>query len=117
GHPIYVSLPTDAESDTLGSPGRLLGRPSFMGEGVATPNLTDVVGYAGDWSQAAWGVVGGISYDVSTQATVTIDNALVSLWEHNLLAIRAEAEYGFLLNSADAFVKLTNTNNTPVTSS
>src|SRR5690606_30844741 len=34
GHPIYVSLPTDAESDTLGSPGRLLGRPSFMGEGV-----------------------------------------------------------------------------------
>lgn len=117
GQPIYTALPTNDVSDTLGSPGRLLGRPSFMGEGVATPNLTSVVGYGGDWSQAAWGVVGGISYDVSTQATVTINGSLTSLWEHNLLAIRAEAEYGFLLNSADAFTKLTNIGNSPITSS
>ena len=108
GRPIWTDLPYDASSSFLGSAGRLLNRPAFMGEGVATPNLTSGVGYAGDWSQAVWGNVGGITYDVSDQATVTIDGSLVSLWENNLVAIRAEAEYGFLVNDVDAFVKLTN---------
>lgn len=107
GHPLWVDLPTDAESDALQSPGRVLGRRSFMGEGVAPPANT-ILGYVGDWTQAAWGVVGGISYDVSDEATVTINSSLVSLWEQNLVAIRAEAEYGFLVNDTDAFVQLVN---------
>jgi len=52
--------------------------------------------------------VGGISYDISTQATVTVNGALVSLWENNLVAVRAEAEYGFLVNDTAAFCKLAN---------
>jgi HK97 family phage major capsid protein len=117
GRPIFVDLPVDAESAALGmGAGRLLGRPSYMGEGVATANLTTVVGYGGDWTQAAWGVIGGISYDVSTEATVTINATLTSLWEHNLMAIRAEAEYGWLVNDTAAFTKLTNIGNVPITS-
>jgi hypothetical protein len=107
GRPIWVDLPTDAESAGLTSPGTLLNRRSFMGEGVADP-ANHILGYVGEWSQAAWGVVGGISYDVSTEATVTINGTLTSLWEHNLVAIRAEAEYGFLVNDVDAFVQLRN---------
>ena len=45
---------------------------------------------------------------MSTEATVTINGVLTSLWEHNLMAIKAEAEYGFVLSDADAIVKLTN---------
>ena len=105
--PIYIDTPL-AETTSAARPGRLLGRPSFMGEGVATPNGTSVIGYAGDWSKVAWGNVGGITYDVSTQATVTINGALTSLWEHNLVAIRAEAEYGFICGDVASFVKLTN---------
>ena len=116
GRPIYVDLPSDATSNTIGN-GRLLGRPSFMGEGVATINQTAVVGYGGDFSQGAWGVVGGINFSISNQATVTINGSLTSLWEHNLVAIRAEAEYGFLVNDVDAFTKLTNVGNAPITSS
>ena len=108
GRPLYVELPTDSSSDGLSTAGRLLNRPSFIGEGVATANQTSVVGYGGDFGQAAWGVVGGISYRVSTEAAVTINGTLTSLFEHNLVAILAEAEYGFLLNDPDAFVKLTN---------
>ena len=108
GRPLYVELPTDSSSDGLRTAGRLLNRPSFIGEGVATANQTSVVGYGGDFGQAAWGVVGGISYRVSTEAAVTINGTLTSLFEHNLVAILAEAEYGFLLNDPDAFVKLTN---------
>jgi hypothetical protein len=78
-----------------------------MGEGLYFNTTADIYGYAGDWTQAAWGVVGGISYDVSTEATVTINGSLVSLWENNLVAIRAEAEYGWLVNDTASFVKLT----------
>jgi hypothetical protein len=45
---------------------------------------------------------------VSNQATVTINGSLVSLFENNLTAVRAEAEYGFLVNDADAFIQLRN---------
>jgi hypothetical protein len=51
--------------------------------------------------------VGGISYKVSTEAAVTINGALVSLFENNLVAVRAEAEYGWLVNDVDAFVRIT----------
>lgn len=114
GRPIWVDMPLE---DSVARSGRVIGRPAFFGEGVASPNLSSVVGYVGDWSQAAWGVIGGISYRISTEASVTIDGSLVSLFENNLVAILAEAEYGFLVNDTDAFVKLTNTNNSPVTSS
>ena len=76
--------------------GQLLGRPSRMAEHVTDDSVEDgPIGYGADWSQMVWGQIGGISYDVSTQATVTIDGELVSLWENNLLAIRAETEFAF----------------------
>lgn len=107
--PIFIDTPLADTSTAAARPGRLVGRSTFIGDGVATPDGTTVVGYAGDWSQAAWGVVGGISYDVSTEASVTINGVLTSLWENNLVAVRAEAEYGWLVNDTAAFVKFTNT--------
>lgn len=104
GRPLYVDLPSDETSSAVARPGRLLSRPSFMGDTIYD-STTKAVGYGGDWSQAAWGVVGGISYDVSTEASVTINGALVSLWENNLVAVRAEAEYGWVVNDTAAFVK------------
>lgn len=121
GRPIWVDLPGNQTASAVDAAnaivaGRLMNRPAFIGEGVATDDDVSVVGYGGDWRQAAWGAVGGISFDVSTQATVTINGELVSLWEENLVAIRAEAEYGWLVNDVESFVKLTNTDNSPVTS-
>jgi HK97 family phage major capsid protein len=107
GRPLWVDLPADDFSNALSRPGSLLGRRSYMGEGVSDAS-NDILGYVGDWSQAAWGVVGGIDFSVSNQATVTINGSLVSLWENNLTAIRAEAEYGFLVNDVDAFVQYRN---------
>lgn len=107
GRPLYVDLPSEQDNSGLTQRGRLMRRPSFMSEGIASDDDAKVLGFCGDWRQAAWGVVGGISYDVSTQATVTINGELVSLWENNLVAIRAEAEYGFIVNDVEAFVRLT----------
>lgn len=107
GRPLYVETPLADTTAAAARPGRLINRPSYMSEGVAHPDESQprTVAFGGNWNQAAWGVVGGITYDVSTQATVTIGNQLTSLWEHNLVAIRAEAEYGFLVNDPESFVK------------
>lgn len=102
GRPLYIDTPL-SETSAAVRPGRLLGRGSYLVNEIASG---DTVGFAGDWTQAAWGVVGGISYKVSTEATVTIDGELVSLFENNLVAVLAEAEYGFLVNDPESFVKL-----------
>lgn len=103
GRPLFVDSPTVETSATI-TAGRLLSRPAFIADNVSKDA---VVGFAGDWSKALWGTVGGITYDISTQTAVTLNGELVSLWENNLVAIRAEAEFGWYLNDKDAFVKFT----------
>ena len=104
--PLFVESPF-TETNGPVREGRLLGRQAFIGDGIYDA-ATKTYGFAGDWSQAAWGAVGGISYNVSTEATVTINGVLTSLWENNLVAILAEAEYGFLVNDPAAFVRFAN---------
>jgi len=114
GRPIFVDSPLVDAAPAASSPtqlarrGRTMGRETWMSEGVATTDLTTVVGYAGDWSKCVWGVVGGINYSTSNQASVTINGTLTSLWEHNLIAVRAEAEYGFYCEDVDSYVRLMN---------
>lgn len=103
GRPIFIDSPVVDNAGPIRQ-GRLLGRSAYVGEGVYNPTGS-VLGFGGDWSQAAWGAVGGISYKVSTEATVTINGSLVSLFENNLVAVLAEAEYGFLVNDVNAFVE------------
>lgn len=91
----------------------LLGRGLVYGKGVGTaaagvPTATDgirIIG--GDWSQAAWGAFGEIEYDVSREATLVDSDGttLLHLWQNNLVAIRAEAFYGWVVNDVEAFVK------------
>lgn len=102
GRPLFAEASYDGLIPTLRS-GSILGRPSYLHENVGADKT---VGFAGDWSQCAWGTVGGITMDVSTEATVTIGGQLVSLYENNLVAVRAEAEYGFTVADKDAFVKI-----------
>jgi HK97 family phage major capsid protein len=106
GRPLFVDAPITDEAGPIRL-GRMLGRPVTMGEGVWDATVKSFA-YGGDFTQAAWGVVGGISYDISTEAAVTINGALTSLWENNLVAVRAEAEYGWIVNDVQSFVKYVN---------
>jgi len=106
GRPLFVES-TFTETNGPVREGRLLGRQALIGDGIYDAT-SKTYGFAGDWSQAAWGAVGGISYNVSTEATVTINGVLTSLWENNLVAILAEAEYGFLVNDPSSFVAFKN---------
>lgn len=102
GRPMFAEAAYTGAVPALRS-GSVLGRTTYMHENVG---LDKTVGFAGDWTKAAWGTVGGITMDISTEATVTIGGQLVSLYENNLVAVRAEAEYGFAVADKEAFVKI-----------
>ena len=107
GRPIFISAPTNGTAEPVRS-GTLLGRNALFAEEVAPSTETGAtVGFGGDFTKVVWGTVGGITFHVSTEAAVTIGGKLVSLFENNLVAVRAEAEYGSLVADKDAFVKYT----------
>lgn len=110
GRPIWEDRddPLVPEGDANGAArfGTLIKRRAFMYEGIYSGTTDDIMGFGGDWNEAAWGVVNGISYAISTEASVTLNGQLVSAFENNLVVILAEAEYGWLVNDPEAFVEL-----------
>lgn len=109
GRPLFLELAPPVAQTTPFRQGSILGRQTIISDHVANGTT---LGYMGDWSQIVWGQVGGLSFDVTDQATLNFGTEaspnLVSLWQHNLVAVRVEAEYGVLVNDPQAFVKLTN---------
>lgn len=107
GRPLWIDSPFSQENP-VNREGRIVGRPSILAETVASGST---LGFAGDFKQIVWGQVGGLSYSVSDQATLNFGTpespVFVSLWQHNLVAILVEAEFGLLINDVDAFYKLT----------
>ena len=102
--PIFINSVADGEI------GRLLGQPVYYTKGVynagSGSGAVDVLGFAGDWSKAMYGIVEGVDISISDQATLTISNSQVNLWERNMFAVRAEIEVGFVAE-ATAFNKIT----------
>lgn len=69
--------------------------------GSTTPGTPAIVGVAGDWTQARYGLVeGDVQISISDSATLTIGTELVNLWERNMFAVRAEIEVGFIADTA-----------------
>lgn len=89
------------------SVGRLLGAPVVESTHVYKAGTPNVVGFAGDWTQARYGIVDGINLSISDQATINTGTEQVNLWQRNMFALRVEAEVGFVVKDSAAFVKLT----------
>ncbi|WP_298074849.1 phage major capsid protein [uncultured Corynebacterium sp.] len=110
--PLFIE-PTYTETNSLTRTGRILSRPVTIAEGVAAGDSeAQTLGYYGDFSKVIWGQIGGISYDVTDQATLDLSaeqdgSGLTSLWQHNLVAVRCEAEFALRVHDKDAFVKVT----------
>lgn|SRR5690625_360783 len=102
GYPIFVNSPA---SD--GSVGRILGREVYRSETVADEE-NNVIGIAGDWSKAKYGVVEGVSVDISDNPVYDNSGSLITAgWQDNMIAVRAEIHIGFIADDS-AFVRLTN---------
>jgi len=109
GRPIFVNNVAD------GAVPRLLGQPVLYSRGLYFAGnaasgssgasgyvaaKADVLGFAGDWTKAMYGTVEGVKIDISNQATLTINDSAVNLWEHNMFAVKAEIEVGFVADTA-----------------
>lgn len=105
GRPIFIPNATDSRyiGSLLGSP--VVRTRRAYKQGVAN----DVLGFAGDWSKAHWGMVEDITIKISDQATVNDGTNQINLWQRNMFAILVEAELGFAVEDSNAFVKLTGT--------
>ena len=104
GRPLFVPTPND------GAIGSLLGAPVVRTRRAYKQGTdNDVLGFAGDWTQAVWGMVNDISFSISEEATINDGTKDIHLWQRNCFAIRAEAELAFACMNTGAFVKLTGT--------
>lgn len=91
---------------------RILGVPTYYGRGLykagsaagdSSAGSPAIVGIAGDWTQAMYGLVTEVGITFSDQATLTYTDELdqtvtVNLWQRNMFAVRAEVEMGFAAN-------------------
>ena len=95
GRPLFSA---GTEAGTLQP---ILGGIAQVGAGIDN----SIVAIAGDWTQAVWGTVAGVEIDISEEATVKYGDDTLSLWQHNLVGVKAEIEVGFVAN-ANAFTAL-----------
>jgi HK97 family phage major capsid protein len=101
--PIFNSPNYDG-SGAVTKVGTLTGVPTNFVTGLQ-PTETDALGFVGDFSEATWGQVGSIEYKIFDQATITVGGNLQSAAERNFTVIRAEVQYGWVVNNLSAFAK------------
>ena len=98
-------------ADTYFTAGAYKAGSAASGSDAAVP---DVVGFAGDWAHAMYGIVDNINLSISDQATLTYTDpdsnqtVTINLWQQNMFAVRCEFEAGFAAETA-YFNRLTRT--------
>ena len=98
------------DSSTL-SP--ILGAETLVSKNVykagtaGSPGTPAVVGIAGDFSDARYGIVDGINISISDDATLVTTGGIISTFQQNMVAVRVEAELAFAVKSASEFNLLT----------
>lgn len=90
------------------------GVSSLLGVGVTLDKAVhktdavqgDVLGFAGDWSQAMFGVVEDIEVATSNEATVNKGGTQVNLFQRDMFALRVTAHLGFGVRDLSKFRKI-----------
>lgn len=94
------------------APGQnLLDVPTYTRSGAykAGSSAANTLGFAGDWSQAVYGVVEDVKLEYATEATLNDGTNTINLFQRNMFAVRAEMEVGFVIKNANYFTRLTDT--------
>lgn len=85
----------------------ILGSKSQVSKGAYIAGSPNVVGFAGDWTKAMYGIVEGVDIQFSSDATLDIGGGqTINLFQQNMFAVRAEIEIGFVADTS-VFTKLT----------
>lgn len=97
--PLFINTVAEgAIPYVLGAPVRISKGAYKAGAATTgtTPAVPNIVGAAGDWTQAMYGTVNGVEISFSEDAVIldSSDNPIY-LFQQNMFAVRAEIEVGF----------------------
>ncbi len=102
GHPLFTP------GVEAGSLGNILGAPVSVKKPVYVAGKPAVVGIAGDFSNAFYGIADAITVSKSDQATLKLsDNTILYLWQQNMVAVRVEFTVGFYVRDKAQYNLLT----------
>lgn len=94
GRPLFIN------SVAEGAIPMILGNKTVQSKAAYKNDSPDIIGIAGDWTQAFYGVANNLNLSVSDQATLTDGDTTINLWQRNMFAVRAEIEIGFVADTS-----------------
>lgn len=100
GRPLFIN------SVAEGAIPMVLGSKTLQSKAAYKAGSPNVIGIAGDWTQAIYGISQNLNISISDQATLTDGEETINLWQQNMFAVRAEIEVGFVADTT-AFNLLT----------
>lgn len=108
GRPLFINNVADGAIPMILGQRTVNSRAAYKAASGGDPAI---VGFAGDWTQAMYGIVEGVNVSISDQATLTTKDdqnqtVNINLWQQNMFAVRAEIEVGFVADT-NVFNKLT----------
>lgn len=109
--PLFINSVSEGAVDrVLGAPVVASKAAYKAGSGSGSSAVPAVVGIAGDWTQALYGTVEGVTIGYSEDATLVVGSGnsatTINLFQQNMFAVRAEIEVGFVADTT-VFNKLT----------
>lgn len=108
--PLFINTVAEgAIPYVLGAPVRISKGAYKAGAATTgtTPAVPNIVGAAGDWTQAMYGTVNGVEISFSEDAVILDSSSNpIYLFQQNMFAVRAEIEVGFRADT-DCFNLLT----------
>lgn len=104
GRPLFNEPRDGATNDILGLPIAYINKAAFPANAAAEL-------FVGNWDYARYGVLQGIEYSISEEATLEgvlgEDGKPINLWERDMFAMRATMHVGFMVLKDEAFAVLT----------
>lgn len=96
GRPLFINSVAEGAIPMILGQKTYTSKAAYLAAAGANPA---VVGFAGDWTQAMYGIAKDITLTYSEEATLTAGTqeapVTINLWQQNMFAVRAEIEVGF----------------------
>lgn len=107
GHPLFTpGVDSNTLSPILGAD-TIVSKNVYVAGAAGSPGTPAVVGIAGDFSDAVYGIVEGIKLDISRDAALVTTGGVMSMFQQNMVAVRVECEVAFAVKSVSEFNLLT----------
>lgn len=111
GRPLFINNVSEGAVPMILGAKTVLSKASYYeteveGDEPGSTVTMTTMGVAGDWTQALYGTVEGVTIGYSEDATLDLGNGQsVNLFQNNMFAVRAEIEVGFVCDTS-AFTRI-----------